>query len=116
MSTEPPQVSPASALARHRWDNTTDRVAATEPGRSANIARYADQVDPDGLLPPAERMEQGKRAFYADLGRRSGQARRARRAQRETVRDLDEVVDQIVNAAPELSEAQRARLQALLST
>jgi hypothetical protein len=81
MSTaESPQVSAASALARHRWDNTADRTAATEPGRSASIAKYADQIDPDHLLPPAERLELGKRAFYEALGRRSGEARRARKA------------------------------------
>lgn len=80
MGTGLPQVSAASALARHRWDNTPDRAAATAPGRMASIARYADQVDPDHLLPPDERLEQGKRAFYEDLGRRSGEARRARKA------------------------------------
>jgi hypothetical protein len=80
MLTDSPQVSAASALARHRWHNTPDRTAATEPGRSANIARYADQEDPEHLLPPGERLERGKRAFYEALGRRSGEVRRARKA------------------------------------
>lgn len=95
----------ASELVRHRWANTPDRNAA-------DLARFESRVDPDGLLPPDERTrqaEQARKAHYAELGRRSGEARRARRP-----RNIDEVVDQIVNAAPELSTENRARLQALL--
>jgi hypothetical protein len=79
MVTDPP-VSAGSALARHRWANTPDRSAATAASRRAGIAQFEDVVDPDGILSPAERAEQAKRAFYADMGRRSGIARRARRA------------------------------------
>lgn len=116
---DPPQTAAAKALNAHRWAKVDDRAEATAPGRAAFWQQFLDEVDPHRELPEDERTERAQAArkrYYAELGHRSGEARRARRAQRETVRDLDEVVDQIVNAAPELSEANRARLQALLST
>lgn len=115
MVTDSPPVSPGSALARHRWDNEPDRTAATEPGRRSNIARWEPIVDPHGILPPDERTELARRAFYQDLGRRSGEARRARRAQQTTVRTLDEVVDQLIANAPAITDEQRAKLQTLLT-
>lgn len=63
-------------LVAHRWATTTDRNAA-------DLARFEARVDPDGLLPPDERTrlaEQARREFRADMGRRSGASRRARRA------------------------------------
>lgn len=48
---------------------------------------------------------------FADLGRRSGEARRAKR----TRRDIDTLIDKLVAQAPALSDGQRARIQTLLA-
>lgn len=65
------------------WANTSDRTARTTPGRRAFLARFEDQVDPDGTLPPSERArraEQAMKAHMARLALRSAKARRTRRA------------------------------------
>ncbi|WP_297699612.1 hypothetical protein [Mycobacterium sp.] len=111
---DPPQTAAAKALNAHRWAKVDDRSEATAPGRAALWQRFLDEVDPHRELPEDERTQRAQAArkrHYAELGRRSGEARRARRPC-----NIDEVVDQIVDAAPELSEANRARLQALLSS
>jgi hypothetical protein len=58
----------------------------TAPARRAREARltqrFEQQVDPDGELPADERtrrIAQARTEYYANLGRRSGEARRARR-------------------------------------
>lgn len=62
-----------------RWSRTPDRVAATEPARRAFFSKFEVQVDPDGVLSPekrAELVEYARKAYFAQLGRRSGLARR----------------------------------------
>lgn len=116
---DPPQTAAAKALNAHRWAKVDDRSEATAPGRAALWQRFLDEVDPHRELPEDERTQRAQAArkrHYAELGRRSGEAKRTRRANGAVVRSIDEVVDQIVNAAPELSEANRARLQTLLSS
>jgi len=44
------------------WSRTTDRSARTRPARQAFLSRFEREVDPDGVLPPAERH---RRAHYA---------------------------------------------------
>jgi hypothetical protein len=44
------------------WSRTADRSARTRPARQAFLSRFEREVDPDGLLPPAER---NRRAHYA---------------------------------------------------
>jgi hypothetical protein len=65
--------------AYRRWATTPDRAAATEPARAAFRSKFEREVDPDGLLTPekrAELAEYARKAHFARLGRRSGQARR----------------------------------------
>lgn len=69
----------ARAAAHVRWAGTADRTAATAPARAALEARFEREVDPDGLLPPGERIrraEHARRAYYAHLALRSARARR----------------------------------------
>jgi hypothetical protein len=82
-------LTPAERVLRARiavhmsWANTKDRSARTAPGRRAFLARFEDQVDPDGTLNPAERVrraEQAMRAHMARLALKSAQVRRRRRA------------------------------------
>jgi hypothetical protein len=61
------------------WANTEDRAARTANGTRAFLARFERQVDPEGLLPPAERAQRAvsaRRAYFADLARRSAKARK----------------------------------------
>ena len=66
-------------LAAHRrWSQCPDRTAATEAARRAFNARFEREVDPDGVLEPAERTRRAKnarKAYYADLRRRAAKAR-----------------------------------------
>jgi hypothetical protein len=69
-----------SRAASHvRWSRETDRTKATEPARAGMQAKFEKQVDPDGVLDPvdrARRAESARKAYYADLTRRSIAARR----------------------------------------
>jgi hypothetical protein len=78
----PSERSLRARLAVHTsWARTSDRSGRTAPARRAALARFEHQVDPDGLLPPAERAQradQAMRAHMARLALRSVQARRRR--------------------------------------
>jgi hypothetical protein len=55
--------------------------ARTAPGRKAFLDRFEKQADPDGELPPAERVRQAehaRKAYFARLALKSARARRAR--------------------------------------
>jgi hypothetical protein len=71
------------AASHQRWAHETDRTAATAPARAGLQARFERQVDPNGVLDPVERAkraESARKAFYADLTRKSIAARRRRRS------------------------------------
>lgn len=62
-----------------RWAKTSDRTAATRPGRTAFDARFEREVDPDQTLPPAERAlraDTARRAYFTRLALRSASSRR----------------------------------------
>ena len=79
-------MSPAERTLRARtaahvsWAKRTDRSA---PGRSsveARLLKFERQVDPDGLMAPAERRLRAEsllKAQMSDLARKSAKARRA---------------------------------------
>lgn len=65
------------------WANTTDRTARTQPGRDAAFARFEREVDPDGVLPEAERRRRAehlRKAHMQRLALASAKARRKRKA------------------------------------
>lgn len=71
----------ASMAAHESWAKTDDRSARTEPARQALLARFEQQVDPDGILDPAERAkraEHARQAHYKRLALKSAKARRER--------------------------------------
>lgn len=83
-------MSPAERSLRGRsavltsWANTSDRRARTRNGSQAFLARFEREVDPEGVLDPAERAlraEARRKAYMADLGRRAAKARRAKQGQ-----------------------------------
>lgn len=60
-----------SAAARRaaltRWAMTPDRSAATAKARRASLARFEDQVDPDGLLTAEQRAQGAARLRRAHM-------------------------------------------------
>jgi hypothetical protein len=72
----------ASIASNTGWANTADPSKRTEPGRKAFLRRFEDEVDPDRVLPAAERRrraEYAKRAHMARLAFLSAKARRRRK-------------------------------------
>jgi hypothetical protein len=51
------------------WSRTADRAARTEPGRKSFLARFEREVDPDGVLPEAERLQRAEHARKAYMQR-----------------------------------------------
>jgi hypothetical protein len=69
----------ARLAARESWAKTADSSARTEPARRALLDRFERQVDPDGVLSPAERARRAghaRKAYFAWLALLSAQARR----------------------------------------
>jgi hypothetical protein len=65
------------------WAKTEDRTARTHNGRQAFLARFEREVDPDGVLLPAERARRAankRKEYFGKLARKSAQARRRRRS------------------------------------
>ncbi|WP_020658350.1 hypothetical protein [Amycolatopsis benzoatilytica] len=83
MST-PEQRQLAARIASHTsWALTEDRTARTAPGTRAFLDRFEKQVDPDGVLAPAERAkraESAKKAYFLGLAAKSAESRRKRKA------------------------------------
>ena len=85
-----------SRIAAHSKRLTTaDRAVATAAARRARDDQFLRQVDPDGVLDPAEharRAEHAKKAHFTRLALKSAQARRARslanRIEEEIAREL----------------------------
>lgn len=72
----------ARMLVQRSWAITSDRSARTAPAREAFLARFEKQVDPDGVLDPAERAqraEHARRAHFLDMSLRAAKVRRERR-------------------------------------
>lgn len=71
----------SSLAANERWSKTplVERRRQANRGQAALLARFAEQVDPDSLLPDAERTVLARNAYTAHMQRlalRSSQARR----------------------------------------
>ena len=70
-------------LAAHAMHARHDSRAVTSNARQAFLERFEHQVDPDGVLPVAERVrraEHAKREHMLRLALRSAQVRRRRAA------------------------------------
>jgi hypothetical protein len=75
----PEQRSLRGRLAAHEsWAVTVDPSARTAPARAAFLDRFEREVDPDGVLDPAERArraEHAKKSYFLRLAFRSAKAR-----------------------------------------
>ncbi len=72
----------AKIAAFSRWSKEQDRSAATAKARRAFDDRFLREVDPDGVLPHAERHKRAdaaRRAYFAKLALASAKARRGGR-------------------------------------
>ena len=73
----------AQIAAHESWAHTDDRSARTANARKAMLDKFERQVDPEGILPPAERAvraEHARKAHFKRLALKSAQARRRRGA------------------------------------
>lgn len=72
----------AKIAANTRWSEEPNRSAATATARAAFMARFENQVDPDGKLAPdvRERLaENARKAHFQRLALKSAKARRGKR-------------------------------------
>ena len=75
----PSQRSMRARLAAYAMHARHDSREITANARQAFVERFEQQVDPDGVLPVAERQRRGEHAMRAHMTRlalRSAQARR----------------------------------------
>lgn len=73
----------ARIAAHTRWAGEPDRTAATAPARKGMEAKWAAQVDPDGVMAPdelARRIDNLRQAHMQRMALASAKARRARKA------------------------------------
>ena len=71
----------ARIAAHTRWAGEPDRAAATAPARRGLDAKWAREVDPDGVLAPdelARRVENLRQAHMTRMALASARARRAK--------------------------------------
>lgn len=77
----PSQRSMRARLAAHAMHARHDSREVTANARQAFVERFEREVDPDGVLPAAERQRRAEHAMRAHMTRlalRSAQARRTR--------------------------------------
>lgn len=71
----------AQKAALTRWAHT-DSAEASEAARRRQLDRFEREVDPEGVLPPAERTrraERARKAYMAGLALKSAKSRRLKR-------------------------------------
>lgn len=68
-----------SRLAAHAMHARHDSRETSAPGRAAFMRRFEDQVDPDRVLPEAERLRRAAHARKAYFGRLALASAKARR-------------------------------------
>lgn len=77
----PAERSLQARMAAHVLHSRYDSKKLTAPARRAFDARFEKEVDPDGTLPPDERLrraEAAKKAYFLRLALKSARARRVR--------------------------------------
>jgi hypothetical protein len=75
---DPADMARRGRIGAHRLHATHDSRETTAPARSAFLARFEDEVDPDHTLPDAERQrraEHARKAYFARLALRSARTR-----------------------------------------
>lgn len=90
------RVLQARMAAHASWARTKDPAARTAPARDRFAKRFLDQVDPDRILPEAERLrrvEHAKRAYFTALALKSSKARARKAGRFHVAEDGVSVVD-----------------------
>lgn len=89
----------AAQIAAHEsWAQTEDRSARTAPARSAMLAKFEQQADPEGKLLPAERARRAehlRKAHFQRLALKSAQSRRRAKEATEAARSAEAELRQI---------------------
>ncbi len=73
------RVAIAKIAANTHWSKVPDRAARTAGARSVFLQKFEREVDPDGVMSPADRAkaaENARKAHFQRLARRSAQARK----------------------------------------
>ena len=70
-------------IAAYAMHAANDPRETTKAARGAFIAKFERQVDPDGVLPPAERARRAEAAMRAHMSRLALKSARARRKRAE---------------------------------
>jgi hypothetical protein len=79
MPSTPSERSQQARMAAHILHSKYDSRELTKAGRDKFMARFEDQVDPDRVLPKAERLrraEHARKAYFTGLALKSARARR----------------------------------------
>lgn len=107
MALTPAERRMRSQLGAHaQWARTDDRTARTAAARAAFHKRFERQVDPDGVLDPAERAkraEHARQAHMLKLAMASAKARRLRAQVAEIETDLADEDPEVLAEAEQLA-------------
>ena len=82
MPLTPEQRSTRARMGAYAVQARYDPKETTKPAREAFLARFELEVDPEGILPPAERTrraEAAKKLYFQQLAWKSAKARRTRK-------------------------------------
>ena len=82
MSLSPTERTLRARIAAHALHAQVDSREHTTPARQAFLRRFVDEVDPDRVLPEAERTrraEQARKSYFTRLAFESVKARRLKR-------------------------------------
>ena len=85
MLSNPQNLALRGRIGAYRLHATHDSREITAPARRAFLARFENEVDPDGTLPSAERArraEMARKAYFTRLAYLSAKARRGGRRNR----------------------------------
>ena len=75
----PEERAQISRMGAHALHSRYDSRAMSQPARDAFMGRFEDEVDPDRVLPEAERrrrVEHAKRLYFTRLAFKSAKVRR----------------------------------------
>jgi hypothetical protein len=81
-SLTPSERSLRARLAAHALHAQYDSRELTRPGRDKFEQRFIDEVDPERMLPEAERqrrVDHARKAYFTRLAMKSAQARKAKK-------------------------------------
>lgn len=75
----------AQVAAHESWAQTTDRQARIKPALDGQIAKFAREADPDGVMSPEQRAAAARNRQLAHMARmRLARATKARRARQDS--------------------------------